>query len=284
MSNTLAPIILFVYNRLWHTQQTLNALMQNELAAESDLIVYSDGGKDTASWEQVNAVREYIGMISGFKSITLINRDYNFGLADNIISGVTETLSHHGHVIVLEDDIITSRYFLRYMNEALSFYESHDDVMHIGGYVPNIHFEEESHFFLNRTMYCWGWATWRSAWKHFTHDVSQIDAAITSNEIIHEMNLQGCNPGVYEQFLANKAGKIRTWAIFWYLSIFLKNGLCLVPKRSFTHNIGNDSSGVHCGTTTFFDTAVSEYYFNDFNSHIVEDEMCLGLLKKFYRG
>lgn len=284
MSNTLAPIILFVYNRIWHTQQTLNALTNNELAAESDLIIYSDGGKDNDSWAQVAVIRAYLDTISGFKSITVVHREHNWGLAENIINGVTETLSRHDSVIVLEDDIVTSRHFLRYMNEALLFYTHYDDVMHIGGYVPNIHFERENHSFLNRTMYCWGWATWRRSWLHFTRDTSQIDAAITSDEMIYEMNLQGSNPGVYEQFLANKAGNIRTWAVFWYLSIFFRNGLCLVPLRSFTHNIGNDSSGVHCGTTTYFDTVVSDNYISDFDSHIIEDEAGLVSLKNFYRG
>lgn len=284
MSNQLAPIILFVYNRIWHTQQTLNALLNNELAAESDLIIYSDGGKDNDSWAQVAVVRDYLDTISGFKSITIVHREHNWGLADNIISGVTETLNHHESVIVLEDDIVTSKYFLRYMNDGLSFYAQHDDVMHIGGYVPNIQFEGKEHFFLNRTMYCWGWATWRRAWQYFTRDIEKVDAQINSEHMIYEMNLQGYNPGVYEQFLANKAGKIKTWAIFWYLSIFLRNGLCLVPKQSFTHNIGNDSSGVHCGTTRFFDTAVSDSYQGHFIRHTVEDDVCLALLQKFYRG
>ena len=44
--NTLAPIILFVYNRPWHTRKTIEALQKNELADQSDLIIYSDAPKN----------------------------------------------------------------------------------------------------------------------------------------------------------------------------------------------------------------------------------------------
>lgn len=41
----LAPIVIFTYNRPWHTQQTVEALLKNEYASESDLIIFSDAPK-----------------------------------------------------------------------------------------------------------------------------------------------------------------------------------------------------------------------------------------------
>ena len=42
----LVPIVVFTYNRPWHTQQTVEALLKNEYASESDLIIFSDAPKN----------------------------------------------------------------------------------------------------------------------------------------------------------------------------------------------------------------------------------------------
>ncbi|MDR3057781.1 MAG: glycosyltransferase [Prevotella sp.] len=122
----LAPIVLFVYNRPMHTMQTLEALSENLLADDSELIIFSDAPKNISVADDVEKVRSYIKTVHGFKSVTIIERDTNWGLAASIIDGVTEIVDRYGKVIVLEDDIVTSPYFLKFMNGALDFYESGD--------------------------------------------------------------------------------------------------------------------------------------------------------------
>ena len=129
----LAPIVLFVYNRPWHTQQTVEALQKNELAAESDLYIFADGPK-TANDEKVNEVRKYIKTITGFKSVTIFEKEKNCGLANSVIAGVTEIINKFGEVIVVEDDIVTSKYFLKFINEALDFFANDPKIFSISGY------------------------------------------------------------------------------------------------------------------------------------------------------
>lgn len=281
---SLAPIVLFTYNRLWHTHQTIKALQKNELAKESELFIYSDGGKDEESWKKVNEVREYLKTIQGFKNITIIEQEKNLGLADSIISGVTKIINQYGKIIVLEDDIVTSPYFLRFMNDALDFYENEEKVWHIGGYVPNINFESNEDCFFNRTMYCWGWATWSNRWAHFSRDINSLDKQLDSQLIIKQLNLDGSNDGVYDQFVANKLNRIKTWAVFWYINIFLNNGLCLIPKRSFIRNIGNDGSGTNCDNTKRYNSFISDTYGAKYSTFISEQEYYLEKLKSFYKG
>lgn len=280
----LAPIVLFTYNRLYHTQQTIKALQENELASISELFIYSDGAKNRDSIQKVNEVREYIRSINGFKKVTIIERNRNWGLADSIIDGVTKIINQYGKIIVLEDDIITSSCFLKFMNDALDFYEKEKKVMHIGGYVPNIDFEKEDQVFLNRTMYCWGWATWKNSWNLFTKNINQIEQKLNNVEIIFKLNIDGTNEGIYQQFLQNKKKKLNTWAIFWYISIFLNDGLCLIPTKSYTLNIGNDSSGTNCGTTNKYDVKIAQRNIKVFISNIIENTFYLNKLKKFYKG
>ena len=120
----LSPIVLFVHNRPWHTKQTVEALQQNELAEDSELFIYSDAAKSSKANAAVQEVRDYIYSVSGFKKITIIERKYNWGLADSIIDGVTSIVNKYGRIIVLEDDLVTSPYFLKFMNDALSFYKN----------------------------------------------------------------------------------------------------------------------------------------------------------------
>ena len=179
----LAPIVLFVYNRPWHTKQTIEALQKNELAKDSELFIYSDAPKNKEAEKQVKEVRDYIKTISGFKKVTIIEREKNYGLAKNIIEGVTEIVNKYGKVIVLEDDLITSPYFLRFMNEALNFYENEEKVWHISGWNYPIDTNGLGDAFLWRLMNCWGWATWANRWKYYEKDVDKLIASFTKRDI-----------------------------------------------------------------------------------------------------
>ena len=128
----LAPIALFVYNRPAHTERTVKFLQQNDLAAESRLFIFSDGAKSKADEEKVQEVRAYIQKIDGFKSVEIIASQTNMGLANAVIAGVTRLTKDYGHVIVFEDDLISSPYTLTYFNEALNRYRNEEKVMHIG--------------------------------------------------------------------------------------------------------------------------------------------------------
>ena len=118
-----APVLLFTYNRLSHTQRCVEALLKNHLSSESELFIYSDAAKDIAQQESVKEVRNFIHTIQGFKAITIIERDKNWGLAKNIIDGVTTQVNRYGKVIVLEDDLVVAPFFLQFMNEALETYK-----------------------------------------------------------------------------------------------------------------------------------------------------------------
>ena len=96
-----APVLLFVYNRPAHVRRTVEALRANLLAAESDLYVYSDAAKDESSLEAVREVRTYVRHIDGFRSVTVVERPQNWGLARNIIDGVTTHVNRAGRVIVV---------------------------------------------------------------------------------------------------------------------------------------------------------------------------------------
>lgn len=244
-----APIILFIYNRPDHTRQTLDALASNTIANESDLFIFADGPKDNSSEEQllkIKQTREIAHSKKWCKKVSIIESEKNKGLAASIISGVTEIINKYGKVIVLEDDIVTGKYFLEFMNEALDKYENEQQVWHITGWRDPIKNVKTDTAYFYPTMDCWSWATWADRWQYFKKDIQFYKRTFT-DEMKYHFNIEGSEPGLWEQIELNDCGKINTWAIFWYASIFLKNGLCLAPTKSLVRNIGLDNSGVHCG-------------------------------------
>lgn len=242
-----APIILFVYNRLEHTKQTLAALQKNTGASESELFIYSDAAKNSVSEAAVTAVRAHIQSISGFKQVTIIEREHNFGLADSIVDGVSTVIKKFGRAIILEDDIVTSPHFLSYMNDALTVYEDTPEVMHVSGYFFPLTPAEAASlpetFFYNQTS-CWGWGTWARAWEKYRSNASDLLHDIQQSGRLREFDMDG-QFRFSSTLRANAQGRQKTWAIKWHASVFLERGLCLHPRFSLTKNIGHDGSGVH---------------------------------------
>lgn len=246
---TYSPIILFIYNRPDHTRQTLEALAANELADKSDLFIYADGPKEGASQEQLEKIRETRELARSkkwCKNVTVVESQKNKGLAASIISGVTEIANKYGRVIVLEDDIVTGRHFLEFMNEALDKYEGEKKVWHVAGWRDPVKRAKDGGSYFYPTMDCWGWATWADRWQHFKKDAAYYKSVFTDEMKFH-FNIEGAEPGNWQQIEDNIAGRINTWAIFWFATIFLQGGLCLAPTKSLVKNVGLDSSGVHCG-------------------------------------
>lgn len=240
-----SPVALFVYNRVDHTRKTVEALQRNRQAEKSDIYIFSDGYKSDMDKEAVLAVRDYVKSVKGFHSVTIVNRSKNYGLAKNIIRGVTEVVEKHGRVIVLEDDVITSPGFLEYMNASLSLYKDAETVMCISGcsYLDGISNGLPPLFFIKGRGECQGWGTWKRAWKKFHKDPEKI---IKDTRLLDICRYEKINR-TFNQIMLNYLGKLNTWAVFWDYCIFENEGLCLCPKESLVKNIGFDGSGVHCG-------------------------------------
>jgi hypothetical protein len=262
METSLAPIALFVYNRKQHTEKTVEALRKNTLASQSDLFIFSDGKKGDDSSNRVTEVREYLKTISGFKSVTIKESETNKGLAKSIIAGVTEIVNHFGKIIVVEDDLVTSPYFLSYMNQGLDMYENENNVASIHGYVYPIkqeYVEKLPETFFIRGADCWGWATWKRAWNIFEPEGQKLLDEIKKQKLEEEFNFN--NTFDYTGMLkAQTEGKNNSWAIRWYASAFLANKLTLYPKESLVTNIGFDGSGTHdkVGGKNIFGDSVSD--------------------------
>lgn len=278
----LAPIALFTYNRPWHTKQTVEALRKNEKADLSDLIIYSDGPENDASRTDVSEVRKYIRTVDGFKSIRILERKYNAGLADAIITGVSETIDEFGRAIVLEDDLVSSPYFLRFMNDALNYYRSDDRVISTHAYVYPVEETLPQTFFL-RGADCWGWATWKRGWDLFETDGAKLLSQIKARKLVKQFDMDGAYP--YSKMLKDQAaGKNKSWAIRWHASAFLKNKLTLYPNRSLIRNIGTDNSGTHCKNVNYYDVSLAQQAIRIGGIEVIENKTARSAFQNYMKA
>jgi hypothetical protein len=242
---TYAPILLFVYNRPEHLKQLIASLQANAEAPQSMLFIYTDAARNKADEEQVNKVREVIRHIDGFASIEVIERATNWGLARNIIGGVTEQIRRYGRVIVLEDDLVVAPYFLRFMNDALEAYKDEPQV----GHIQACDFTQDASLpdtFLIKFTGSWGWATWERAWQHFNPDGQALLNELENRRLTRRFDFNG-NYRFTRMLRRQVQGKNNSWAIRWNASLFLKDILSLNVGRSLVQNNGFDGSGTHCG-------------------------------------
>src|SRR5690606_16881530 len=279
----LAPIALFVYNRPVHTRKTLMALEANKLAEQSDIYIFSDAAKNAQDIDRVNQVRSILREPWKFKHIFIIERSQNKGLANSIIDGVTQVVQKHGKIIVLEDDLETSPFALIYFNEALNHYEDQEKVMEISGYMYPIEKEKNlPQTFFFRVATSWGWATWDRAWKHFNPDIEELTKNFKRKDR-KAFSIDG-SENFWKQVKQFKAGKINSWAIRWYLSIYNQQGLALYPRVSYIQNTGTDGSGTHSDVDQVYRVKLAKKAVKRYPAIIQEDPLAYAAIKHFYKN
>ena len=217
----LAPIVLFTYNRLKKTRETVACLQSCREAAASDLIVFSDAPKDGRAVASVGEVRRFLHAIEGFRTVTVVERPENYGLFRNITEGVTQIVGKYGRVIVLEDDHSVSPFFLQYMNEGLDLLADREDIVSLHGYVYP-HREPLPEAFLIKGADCWGWATWKRGWDLFNPDAASLLSAIKGQGRQQEFDF-GVTYAYLHMLEEQAAGRANSWAICWYASAFLQD-------------------------------------------------------------
>jgi len=256
--NDLSPICLFTYNRLDETQQTVVALQQNLLVGESELFVFSDGSRNDQGKPKVQAVREFIHTIKGFKSVTIIESEINLGLANSIISGVSRMLEKYKNVIVLEDDLITSPNFMNFMNQGLDFYQHAQNVESISAYSLSLKDKSKAVYFQTRPG-SWGWATWKDRWNPDIFDKEKIKNEISSDVNVLNRFKRICGADMSKMLMGSVNNQNDSWYVRWAFDHYRNNKYSVFPTYSYIQNIGFSVAGTHCkGINTYISAPVDE--------------------------
>ena len=256
-----APVALFVYNRLKHTSQVLEALDQNDDADKTELYIFSDASADETEAENVMLVRKLITDYSqhnSFYKTHLVLAEKNKGLSKSLIEGITEMINRYGRIIVLEDDHVTSRDFIRFMNAALDYYEADRRVWSISGFTPDLKVLHHYHkdVYCGCRGYCWGWGTWKNRFELVDWKVSDYDAFMRDKKAQREFNRGGMD--MTPLLMMQHNGTVNSWAIRWCYQEYKEHMLTIFPSHSKVKNIGFDGSGTNSGNGNVFHAVLKE--------------------------
>jgi hypothetical protein len=281
----LAPVVMIAFNRADHFKETLDALCQNPEAIHTPVYVCIDGSRSQADKDQQALIHAHAeACATHFASLEICQAETNLGLAKNITGSVTRIVNQHGKIIVLEDDIVVSRGFLKFMNDALRHYQDKPEVWHIAAHTEVNQEDRPNDVFLWRLMNCWGWATWKDRWQHFEKDPKDLRRQFSKADV--KAFDFGSASVFWSQVVANDEGLINTWAIFWYATIFKNAGLCVNPWFSYAMNIGFDGSGEHCSEDEERATSQPLNHDGVFTPQDIlsEDPEAVAILGAHYRG
>jgi cbb3-type cytochrome oxidase subunit 3 len=240
----LAPVVLFIYNRPDHTARTLASLAANPLAAETDLIIHADGSKKPEHAHSVEEARAVARQARGFKSVRMIERERNLGLAQSVIAGVSEACADRGRVIVLEDDLLVAPQFLTFLNRGLQRFADEESVFQVSGYMFPVSIDQTCDGFFLPLINCWGWATWQRAWSQFDRSAAGYILLERDLKLRKRFNLDD-HYDYFGMLRDQVTGKIDSWGVLWLLTVFLQDGLVFYPRKSLVHNVGVDGTGTH---------------------------------------
>ncbi len=182
--NKVAPLAIFTFNRPHTTKKVLNSLARNKLIEKTNIFFFCDSPKSFKDLKGRNKVLELIENFNYCKTKKVIIRKKNFGLKKNILEGLKYIFKKYQKVVVLEDDIVTSKYFLTYMNNGLQKFKSKKKVGSIHGYCYPIETKRnlEDYFFL-RGADCWGWGTWKDRWALYNDNSKKLFLEIKKKKI-----------------------------------------------------------------------------------------------------
>jgi hypothetical protein len=239
-----APIAVFAYKRPEHLRRLLQSLKHNPEAAHSKIVAFSDGPRSEADRPLVEATRNVL-LDTGLPDVEIVCRERNMGLAANVIDGVTKLCREHGRVIVLEDDLVLAPTFLAYMNSALERYEREPQVFQVAGFMYPVDLRAQTDSVFLPFISSWGWGTWARAWERFDASAAGYARVAADRRVRRRFDLDG-NYYFFDMLRRQAAGEINSWAIRWYLSVFVNNGLALFPSQSLVQNEGFGSDATHC--------------------------------------
>lgn len=241
-----APIILFAFNRLDAVKRTVESLLMNSEAADSELFVFVDGPREhvAADKDKVEAVRSYVKTIEGFAQLHYTFSTINKGLGASVIEGVTQVIRQYGKAIVVEDDLYCGKNFLAYMNQGLERYAADKEVFSVCGYTNRVKrpkgYDYDAYACVRSSS--WGWGTWSDRWESVDWELEDWNACEAHGKAFNRWGGSDCF-GMLSDW---HQGKNQSWAIRFCYSQFVQKKVSVFPLISKVANEGFDGQGTNC--------------------------------------
>jgi len=278
------PVVVFCFDRPLHLKKMLESIGENKESQYTDAYFFVDGPRNDKETILIDETVSVINSLRVFKEQKIIQRDKNLGMQQNVIRGITEVLSNNEAVIVLEDDLKFSEYYLEYMNNALNFYRPYENVWHINGWsYPNyVLFKNKTS--VSYQMSSWGMGLYKDKWEVFAKDQYGLTNKVSEKDSIFKKDFNfGNSYNWVEEIEMNDTGRLNTFSCFWYQCIYLNKGVTIYPSKSLIFNTGNDGSGINSGNNSKYDTKIFHGRIKNYQLPVSYDPMFKLNAKIFYR-
>lgn len=236
-----APIVVVIFNRPDHAARLRESLRGQE---PRDLYVLSDAGRPDRAGEagQVEACRRLFRDWRG--KVEFNCAAVNMGCKGRVSSGLDWVFERTDRAIILEDDLVASEDFFSFCDGMLELYADAPEVFSVCGSKIYPHAVGSDHF-LSKYANCWGWATWRRAWKRYD---DRFVAPSLARKFLHlRSHLGASKASLY--WLARmwqvRSGRLSSWFFCWMLSSFFNKGLHVYPPSNLVLNAGYGSDSTH---------------------------------------
>ena len=238
-----AAVAIFAYRRPNHLRKLLQSLSENYGVEEFQVYLFIDGPRTEVDFELIQKVALTAEGFSNQLNLHVVSSSVNLGLATSIRSNVTKLFEKYDNLIVLEDDLILSKYFLMFMSDGLRAFVEDLSIAAVSGYSYPISTLIEGGYILPGGD-CWGWATWKDRWQAVNWDAVKLKEELKNSGRIKSFNLNG-NYDYFGMLVDSELGLIDSWAIYWHASMFLSGKYTYYPSQTLVLNTGMDESGTH---------------------------------------
>jgi hypothetical protein len=238
-------IAVFCYKRASKLKVAMEALLKNPECAEMDIVFFCDGAKAEKDLAGVMATREYINSISGFRNIHKQFREKNLSTGPNFEQGIRYLCENYDQFIVIEDDLVVTPNYLRYMLDALEFYREEKTIFTVSGYAfPLKVGTYEYDTVIHERFSCYGWASWSDRVQNVVWDKNQLeDIRRTSPRFKSRLDREGMD--LYRILKKQLNGTISTWDIQMQVQVAENKLKVVYPVISKSSNIGFDNESTN---------------------------------------
>jgi hypothetical protein len=241
-----APVVLFIFNRPETTARVLDSIAR---VRPPRLLVVADGPRsgNAVDAENCAAARKLIEQKVCWTCD--VQRDFsetNLGCARRVASGLNWVFDQVDAAIVLEDDCVADASFFTFCDELLLQYK---DDMRVGQ-IAGANFQDRNvsgacSYYFSRYPHCWGWATWRRAWKHYDFAMESWNDIATRQLVLSQFET-GQERDYWRRIFERMANlEIDTWDYQWTWTVWKMGQLTIIPKVNLVENIGFGADATH---------------------------------------
>ena len=237
------PVLLIAWNRPASAATLARLLKSYEV---STIFVAVDGPitNDDANLKLVTHTKNILQReLSGINNVYYLFQDQNLGVKEHIPRAVSWAFEYVESLIILEDDCRPLKQFFEYCSYYLRLYSHDFRVWNICGNNLSSKLNLGSASFFSCYFHCWGWATWKSRWTYYDHQLSGI-CDIHRNPLHHSIFLSPIEASHWSGFWLRMYlyDKPRSWAHRWWYTCTINSGLSLIPPINLVGNVGYGGS------------------------------------------